>query len=263
MTLAFEADDDRLRDVEEFRSLRDRFDSLPLVVEGESKIVRRIGHGLVMVRLKPTLFSHSANRAAVVEGTDHLRLRISAVLWKLLSDQGLAVSIRHVGHDYYVAEEVEAPPIEVIVKGAHVGTPKHLYKRLENESTRHGGFIAAEARHTPYVRFDWRNPLPHKDECMPLWLADQFIDTRAAEATALWAFNVLQKFMAERGIELVDICFFITSDGKAVFGEVSPDCMRAKYHLEDLDKDLWRSGKDAQTIIAQWSAFLRLIGAAA
>jgi phosphoribosylaminoimidazole-succinocarboxamide synthase len=245
----------------DFQSLREKFDSLPLIAEGESKIVRRIEDGMTMVRLKPTLFSHSANRAAVVEGTEQLRLRISEILWKELRDKGIAVGVVHVGHDYYVAEEVLAPPIEVIVKAAHVGTPKHLYKNLEGIRTRHGAFIAPDSRHAPYVRFDWRNALPHKDECMPVWLADQFIDTRIAEQTALSAFDVLRKFLASRGIKLLDICFFITADGSSIFGEVSPDCMRAKYHSDDLDKDLWRRGKDAVTIIAQWSHFLRLIEA--
>ena len=259
MTIASEATRGEAAPDDVFRGLRDRFDSLPLIIEGESKILRRAGDGLTIVKLKPTLFSYSANRAAEVPGTETLRLRISAILWKKLAENGIAVGIRHVGDDYYVAEQVQAPPIEVIVKAAHVGTPKHLYKGLQSVPTRHGTFIASEMRHEPYVRFDWRNPLPGKDECMPIWLADQFIDTAAAERTALAAFDVLHKFLAKSGIEMLDICFFITADGTTIFGEVSPDCMRAKYNADDLDKDLWRRGKDAATIIAQWSAFLRLI----
>jgi phosphoribosylaminoimidazole-succinocarboxamide synthase len=259
MTLVFDGDRNQTRPENHFHAMRERFDSLPLIIEGESKIVRRIDDGMAMVRLKPTLFSYTANRAAVVEGTEYLRLRISALLWKQLAENGVPVGISHVGDDYYVAEEVEGPPIEVIVKAAHVGTPKHLYKGLENVPTRHGGAIAPDSRHAPYVRFDWRNPLPHKDECMPIWLADQFIDTHAAEKTALAAFAVLQSFLIAHGIELLDICFFITRDGKTIYGEVSPDCMRAKYRTDDLDKDLWRRGKDAATIIAQWSTFLKLI----
>lgn len=251
------------RAVQEFRRWRERFDALPLIAEGESKIVRRIDSDRAMIRLKPTLFSHSANRADIVEGTERLRLGISAILWRVLAEQGIPVSVLAVGEDYYVSEAVDAPPIEVIVKAAHVGTPKHLYKGMDSFRTRSGGFIRADLRHQPYVRFDWRNPLPNKDECLPLWLADQFIDTRLAQETALAAFDLLHKFLGERRIQLLDICFFITSDGKTLFGEVSPDCMRAKYSTDDLDKDLWRRGKDAATIIAQWSTFLRLIGDAA
>lgn len=259
MMLAFDPHSASLPRANQFDSLRRRFDSLPLVTEGESKIIRRLGDGLVMVRLKPTLFSYSANRAAFVPGTEHLRLRISAILWKQLANHGMPVGVIHVGEDYYVGQEVDAPPIEVIVKAAHVGTPKHLYKGLEVRATRQGTRIVPGERHPPYVRFDWRNPLPDKDECMPLWLADRFIDTRVAERTALSAFSILDEFLGARAIEMLDICFFITSDGNTVFGELSPDCMRAKYAAGDLDKDLWRKGKDAETILARWSVFLQLI----
>lgn len=236
--------------------IRDRFEELPLLVEGESKIARVVDASTVIVRLKPTLFSYMANRTAVVDGTEKLRLRISDYLWRVLEHAGVETTIIYVGDDYYVTRRVEAPPIEVIVKAAFVGTPKHIYKGLECTPTRFGNFILADSRHSPYVRFDWRNALPHRDECMPRWLADQFIDTVEAESTALKAFQVLSEFLARCEIELLDICFFITSDGRALFGEVSPDCMRAKHGLSDLDKDLWRNGKDHETIRKKWSEFL-------
>ena len=114
-------------------------------------------------------------------------------------------------------------------------------------------------RHEPYVRFDWRNPLPYKDECMPVWLANQFIDVEKAEKLALESFNVLQRFLNKRGIDMLDICFFISADGQSVFGEISPDCMRAKYAQDDLDKDLWRKGKAPEMILKRWRAFLDLV----
>lgn len=45
---------------------RSMFDDLPLLVEGESKVIRVIDDQTVIVRLKPTLFSYSANRAATI-----------------------------------------------------------------------------------------------------------------------------------------------------------------------------------------------------
>jgi phosphoribosylaminoimidazole-succinocarboxamide synthase len=235
------------------------FEELPLLVEGESKIVRQIDNGLVIIRLKPTLFSFSANRTAVVAGTDELRLRISQVLWTELSRAGIEVAVLCAGPDFYISRKVDAPPIEVVVKSAHVGTPKHLYHDMNRYRTRNGGTIQAEMRHEPYVRFDWRNPLPYKDECMPDWLARQFIDVDKASDLALNSFAVLQRFLNARGIDMLDICFFISSDGKSVFGEISPDCMRAKYAQEDLDKDLWRKGKDTETILRRWRAFLEMV----
>jgi phosphoribosylaminoimidazole-succinocarboxamide synthase len=235
------------------------FDDLPLLIEGESKIVKTINNDLVIIKLKPTLFSYSANRADVVEGSDDLRLKISQILWRELMKAGVDVGILWVGPDFYVANKVAPCPIEVIVKGAHVGTPKHSYRNMERYRTRNGDLILPEMRHTPYVRFDWRNPLPHKDECLPSWLADKFIDTKMAEIIALKSFDVLQGFLTKRGIEILDICFFITTEGSTVFGEISPDCMRAKFSGDDLDKDLWRKGKDRDTILERWSTFLRLV----
>lgn len=240
------------------KEARVHFDDLPLLIEGESKIVKLIDDNLVIIKLKPTLFSYSANRTAIVEGTEELRLKISRILWYELMKGGVDVGVLWVGPDFYVAAKVDPCPIEVIVKGAHVGTPKHCYRNMEQYHTRDGDFVLPEMRHAPYVRFDWRNPLPYKDECLPLWLADKFIDTKVAERVALKSFDVLKVFLAKRGIEILDICFFITPEGKTVFGEISPDCMRAKFSGDDLDKDLWRNGKSRGTILQHWSTFLSL-----
>ncbi len=238
----------------------ERFDRLPLLIEGESKVMRSAAPGLAIVRLKPTLYSITANRAGVVEGTDILRLRISEILWRILSRGGIQTTIRAVSERSYLTEYVNPPPIEIIVKACQLGTPKHIYHGISERKTRRGGRLEPGAIHEPYVRFDWRNPLPMRDECMPSWLADQFIDVKKAEATALKAFALLVAFMAERRLELLDICFMITEAGDTIYGEVSPDCMRVKSLGEDLDKDLWRKGKDAETIVKQWARF-SLVGA--
>jgi phosphoribosylaminoimidazole-succinocarboxamide synthase len=239
--------------------MRARFEEWPLLVEGESKIVKLLGNDLVIIKLKPTLFSYSANRTAVVEGTDELRLKISQVLWTQLSRAGIDVPVLCVGQDFYISRKVDAPPIEIIVKSAHVGTPKHLYQNMSRFPTRTGGTVQPEMRHEPYVRFDWRNPLPYKDECMPDWLANQFIDIKKAGSVALDSFRTLQGFLKQRGIEMLDVCFFISADGQSLFGEISPDCMRAKYAQDDLDKDLWRKGKDPEMILKRWRVFLELV----
>jgi phosphoribosylaminoimidazole-succinocarboxamide synthase len=234
-------------------------DTLPVLVEGESKVVRLLPDGNVAIQLKPTLFSYKANRADSIPGTEALRLRISELLWDSLRRQGIETTIIHVGADYYVSERVAAPPIEVIVKAAHVGTPKHIYKGMDGFLTRDGGRVLQDQRHEPYVRFDWRNPLPERDECLPIALADRFIDCEVASQTALAAFRALDRRLSRCGISILDICFFITADGRKIFGEVSPDCMRAKRTGVDLDKDLWRQGRDGPTIIRRWTEFLDLL----
>lgn len=95
---------------------RSMFEDLPLLIEGESKVIRVIDDQNVIVRLKPTLFSYSANRAATVEGTDRLRLRISERLWRMLETEGVPSTIVHVGEDYYISRRVAAPPRQARVK---------------------------------------------------------------------------------------------------------------------------------------------------
>jgi phosphoribosylaminoimidazole-succinocarboxamide synthase len=239
--------------------INSKFDSLELVQEGESKIIRRVDDATLAIRLKPTVYSFTHQRYGEVPGTEILRLKASIVLWQKLIDAGIPVPVVAASDACYLCKDVDAPPIEVIVKSFYVGTPKHLYRGLTTTKTRHARFIEVGSRHEPYVRFDWRNPLPDKDECLPIWLADQFIDTSKAELLALKAFDVLSFFLSSRGIEIQDICFFIDAAGSCIFGEISPDCMRVKYRGGDLDKDLWRDGKTAEDIISRWSTFVRLI----
>src|SRR5262245_12203470 len=69
-------------------SLTEPFECLPLVCEGESKIVRQLTPTLVAIKLKPTLFSYKADRYGVVPGTEEYRLRVSNVLWQRLEAGG-------------------------------------------------------------------------------------------------------------------------------------------------------------------------------
>ncbi|ARV59584.1 hypothetical protein BZZ01_13935 [Nostocales cyanobacterium HT-58-2] len=236
-----------------------QFESFPLFCEGESKVVRELGNNLVLIRMKPTLFSYKANRYAIVEGTEQYRLEISRILWQCLAKAGVTVSIKGVGKHSYVSEKVTPVPVEVVVKACHVGTPKHIYKKMESYQTRFGQYICPGDTHEPYVRFDWRNPLPERDECLPIWIANQYIDIKVAEQTALKSFHVLRQFLSPRKIHLQDICFFITQDGKEIYGEVSPDCMRVKYEGDDLDKDVFRQGKSADEVLNKYRKFLELI----
>ena len=167
------------------------------------------------------------------------------------------------------------PPIEVVVKAFHTGTSKHRYRgmgamRVRANHPLYAGFqFAPEAPlPTPLVRFDWRNPM--RDEA-GAWLADEvlgdaqadwFIDVRQARTTALRTFKALQDFLAPRDIVACDVCLFITSDGKTVFGEVSQDCGRFRhFDLGSLDKDVWRAGGSSAQVLEKWALFAELVEA--
>jgi phosphoribosylaminoimidazole-succinocarboxamide synthase len=257
-----------------------------LIKEGESKIVRYIGCGIVDIELKPTVYSFTHNRTGIVEGSDKIRLECCNILCELLREN----QIRHSyltyenGHiqSYLVYEpDVFSPPdlaepeikslpkfcpIEVVVKNYHVGTPKHRYYGMSEQTTRFGEKIFPGDKY-PFsmVRFDWRNPNFGKsgerlcDEVMSEEFANLYIDVEAARKTALSAFNVLHGFLEKRGLILQDICFFIDQSGRCIFSEITPDCMRVTSTEGSLDKDIWRAGGSSHLLIEKWTRFLELI----
>ncbi len=265
------------------------FKAMPLVVEGESKEVRYCGNGEVIIRLKPTVYSYTHNRAGVIAGTDTLRLRAIAALLPVLQSAG----VRHTyieANDYWIRSQLVlqpvttmcphpfrpsdlslselaklsyAPPVEVVVKKVHGGTPKHRYYQFSEYPTRTGQHIQPDGRYPqPFVRFDWRNPMHDydgnrlADETLPEPMAEWFINVEAAKQTALVAFAALDEHLASKGLDLWDICFFVTADGQALFGEVSPDGLRVRAaDGTSLDKDVWRSGGSSSTVKDKWQAF--------
>lgn len=276
-----------------------KFNTLPLVIEGESKEVRYAGRGRVVIRLKSTIYSYTHNRSGTIEGSDTLRLRSIKALLPVLEAAGIQHTYLDVNDKWILSTLVLqlatnnnpfpfrpddltfdelanlpiAPPVEVVVKRVHSGTPKHRYHDFDQYKVR-----ASHLRHPrailktdgPYpatfTRFDWRNPLIDPqgqrlaDEVLPEPMADWFIDVECAKRTALTAFNALDVFLIQRQLELWDICFFISEDGKVMFGEVSPDCLRVRARDgSSLDKDVWRGGGSSETVLQKWQAFTNII----
>lgn len=251
------------------------FEALPLVVEGESKVVRDAGGGEAVIRFKPTIYSFTSNRAGVVPGSDVLRLRASKVFVEVLRRAGIRHAYREVTDRFVRADLIaRPPPIEVVVKAFHSGTSKHRYTGMAGTPVRpshpfHAGrtFGDDDGYPEPIVRFDWRNPLRHPasgktlaDEVLGEAQADWFIDTKKARATALATFRALQDFLGERDVVVYDLCLFVTEDGETVFGEVSQDCGRFRhFDLGSLDKDVWRAGGSSDAVLAKWQLLLDII----
>lgn len=277
--------------MKKFKLSMEQFAELPFVVEGESKEIRYMGNGKVAIRLKPTVYSYTHNRAGELPGTDSLRLRATEILVDQLATAGIKHAYCAINKQFIQADLIlqphtrdnpqpfrpsdltasqinklpSAPPIEVVVKDRHVGTPKHRYYKFTNYPTRDGIYIDVDDKYPETtVRFDWRNPMKDNDgnrladEVLSDEMANWFINVRQAKKTACKSFEVLRDFMETKGIDLWDICFFISMDGKTVFSEISQDCGR--YRLletsKSLDKDVWRQGGSGQHVAQKWQQFI-------
>lgn len=250
------------------------FRKLPLFVEGESKEIRSLNNEIGIIYFKPTIYSFTANRCGIVNGSNIPRVKVSSVLCEELKKNGIDHSYLDYSNEFVITKLVKAPNIEVVIKANHTGTSKHRYYGMNKSKVReshpyYAGFEITDMNPypEPIVRFDWRNPFKHPvtnvplaDEVMCDAQADLFIDVKEAKKTALKTFQVLSDFLAKKNIVIYDLCLFISEDGKTVFGEISPDCGRYRhFDLGSLDKDVWRSGGSSKDVIEKWKLLYEMI----
>lgn len=240
-----------------------KWDELPVFVEGRSVEIRQVSEGLGICRFKPICYSSQSPRQGSIPNTGELRMKIHALLTTWLKGQGVDSTYLAFCDDFALVELVRVPPIEVVVKAALVGTPLTVYRDIDAIPTRFGSFLRRGMRHEPYVRFDWRNRYPKKDQVMPVALADYFIDTAQAEKTALQAFNLLKKLFSLLSLELQDMVFTMDEAGTRLTSEISPDAIRLKRKADgaSYDTDLWRRGEAPNVIVDRLTELYELLQA--
>jgi phosphoribosylaminoimidazole-succinocarboxamide synthase len=260
------------------------FEALPLLVEGESKVVRLWTERVLLQRFKPTVYSFTHNRYGVVPGTDAARLDCSAEIFRRLADEfgddpdgprSAFLSVVPAGGCALLAQRrVRACNLEVRVKRFHVGSPLHRYRFTErHETTQQCGPLVKWSRFDePIVCFDWRHPLtdeegqlladePVSDDYAAVWMDD----VPRAKSVARRAFLWLEELFESVGLLLVDICFLIDRSGGVIHGEISPDCMRVRLdsgepaRADSLDKDVWREGRPEEDLRARYEEVLRRV----
>ncbi|MCB1157910.1 MAG: hypothetical protein H7A25_21215 [Leptospiraceae bacterium] len=281
------------------------FRQLPLLKEGESKEIRLLPENpnLVLIWLKPTVYSFTQNRCAWIEGSNLLRARAMQTLIPLLQKSGIRHAYQEIDSTsgLILAERIFPdmdPNLEVIVKAYNSGTSFHRFYGMDKKPVRetHPFWPGLKVgKEEPYggvkVRFDWRNPFwnpdkvkeireknPHFPEQVFLWedairkdimmrdetlgedFASDIIDIKQAKKTALRTYAILQRYLAKCNIVIYDLCLFITSDGKTVYGEINQDCGRFR-HLDygSLDKDVWRSGGSTGDVLKKWELLAEMI----
>jgi phosphoribosylaminoimidazole-succinocarboxamide synthase len=252
-------------------------------IEGESKAIYQITDNVLLEQLKPTVYSFTNNRYGTVEGTDVIRARFSAELFRrmaALADADGAPRSTFLGLVHtqsgpaLVQRRVSDSNLEVRVKRYHIGSPLHRYKYTEQYPTTQAcGPLRRWSRFdTPVTCFDWRHPLhddkgtrladePISDDYAAVWIKDMPYAKRMARNTFLW----LESLMEAADLILIDMCMFIDRSGHWIFGEISPDCMRVRARADNLDdstifdKDLWRNGARGQEVAQRYQAMYDLL----
>jgi phosphoribosylaminoimidazole-succinocarboxamide synthase len=262
------------------RGLKFDFENLPLLCRGDSKDIRLLTPRMAVARLLPTVYSFTENRYGRVEGTQAVRSEFSA---RIFSEMARHPGARHLSTAFIAAIDspdgallvervVEPGNIEVRVKRYHIGSPLHRYRYTENHATRLGGEPLRRWTRfeRPVVCFDWRHPLRAEngerlaDEPLPDDYASLWIDDIAnAKRLARQAFEWLEERFLAKGLQIIDVCFFVDRTGTVIFGEISPDCMRVRQAASDsceaLDKDQWRSGGDAVSVLERYRKLNHII----
>ncbi len=203
------------------------YETLSIIHDGDSRQIRQIPNTkYAIMRFNPVIYSFVAHGPIAAPNTAEYRVAINQFISDYLRENGVESStLLSQGQYALVTVENATTHIEVVIKEAFAGSPKHVYTNLPQETTRFGTTIPVNGKHKPYVRFDWRLPHPADDTIMPTGLANYFIDTKTAEKTALKTFQLVKKRLNQSDLDIIDMCLFMNKSGNTILAEISPDNM--------------------------------------
>jgi ATP phosphoribosyltransferase len=244
----------------------DQFKALPLVAQGESKTVRSINGRFDVLQMIPSIYSHKKRRAGFIAGSDQERMAMTRQVRRLLAYEEIPHTYWFIGKNYCLVEKLDHPPprVEVVVKSRWEGTDKYRYVGLEECPSRltHEKLVGEKHIYPePYVRFDWRNSNEHAegDVAMSETLANHLIHVDATKELALRTYRSICRHFAAFGVEIWDVCFFITQEGEKIFGEISQDNARYKKQGTSYDKDEWRTGNSSEDVLEKWNLLTKMV----
>ena len=139
---------------------------VPLLIEftqGESKIVYKIiskyayFDDLVIITLKPTIYSHSKQATGEINGLDKIRAQGTMLFMEMLYRNDINHTYQSINSNgIIISKFADTNQLELVFKRYCEGTDKHSYYgiRSNNKVVLESG----EYVNGLYVRFDWRNP---------------------------------------------------------------------------------------------------------
>ncbi|KAG9252267.1 uncharacterized protein F5Z01DRAFT_682750 [Emericellopsis atlantica] len=244
---------------------------LRLVIEGESKQIYKVETPLtrhfddyILVFLKPTIYSHSKQATAEIDGLSAIRATGSRLFLEMLHRAGISHTYTGLNaHGLIWARSTEITQIETVYKELCAGTDKHSFFGMVNDPS--VTLPTGQYKRGPYVRFDWRNPnhtykgvnpathpfyhlmeasvgkdvfydrfltaraTPLGDKCVPEELVH---GVQAVEASVDWTIRIfftIQHYLHQIGLEVQDGCVMLDPTGRTMWSEINQDCMRIKW----------------------------------
>lgn len=207
--------------------------------EGKAKKVFETDNDQVfIVSYKNDATAFNGQKKGTIEGKNRVNNLMSAKLFELLEEKGIATHFVKVLEDHeMVVKRLEIIPVEVIVRNIAAGG---MAKKL---GLKEGTPIAKPVVEYCLKSDELSDPMINDDHIAVLNLATEE-EMKTIKETALKINEVLKDFFSERELQLVDFKLeFGRCEGKVLLGdEISPDTCRLwdKKTGERLDKDRFR-----------------------
>ncbi|MBP3853359.1 MAG: phosphoribosylaminoimidazolesuccinocarboxamide synthase [Erysipelotrichaceae bacterium] len=213
---------------------------LDMIYEGKAKKVYATDDpDLVIVDYKDDATAFNGQKKGTIVGKGAINNRMTNYLMKLLEENGIPTHfVKEIDDRKTVVKKVEIIPLEVIIRNRACGS---FSKRLGIEE---GADLLCTTLEFSYKDDDLGDPLINSYMAMAIGAATKE-DIETISDYAFKVNDVLKKFFAEIGIELIDfkLEFGKTNDGTIVLAdEISPDTCRYwdMKTGERLDKDRFR-----------------------
>ncbi|WP_088882257.1 phosphoribosylaminoimidazolesuccinocarboxamide synthase [Thermococcus sp. P6] len=211
------------------------------VYEGKAKRIIPLDETKVIMEFKDDATAFNGKKKASLMGKGTLNARISALLFRVLEENGVKTHFIGVaGDNRLIVERLKMYPLEVVVRNVVAGS---LKRRLPLEE---GTELPEPVVELYYKDDGLGDPMINRHHAKVLGISEDEIEE--IERTALRVNSILRDYFKRRGIILVDFKLEFGRNGKGeiVLGdEISPDTCRFwdAETKRSLDKDVFRFDK--------------------
>jgi len=240
-----------------------------IITEGKTKIVYKLDNGRVEIVSKSDITAGDGAKRDVMEGKDFLANNTTCNNFELLRRKGIRSHFeKRWSKNSFVAKRCKMIPVEVVMR--RIATGSYLKRNPEIkdgtvfDEVKVEFFHKDDELHDPYIlrkdpwweRYDAKKPIVYGnyiDEIEALCTGEE---AQSMEGEARKVFLILEKAFKLLDVVLWDlkIEFGRTNDGKIVVADViDNDSWRIRTRDgEQLDKQLYRDGKDLKTVKSKY-----------